>query len=212
MLGCSPHNSRRRKRGERFTITRLTSPGLQTRSRCSGSAAPSKKVTSSFEIPLSKILTVKWRLICIREDERKGRGDESARGLTRADEGARPVVGVEFWLFVVCHRLRWVSLLFPPCPTPPRGAASLSILPFLTSFGRWGWINEGVCLQDRTCSHNSVCRFWVNLGLWGHKWCLSKPLQVITAAEVVAAVLISNLPAVSCMTQTLTQLKRDRGG
>lgn len=136
MLGCSPHNSRRRKRGERFTITRLTSPGLQTRSRCSGSAAPSKKVTSSFEIPLSKILTVKWILICIQEDERKGRGDENARGLS----GARPVVGVEFWLFVVCHRPRWFSIssfLFPPCPTPPHLTASLSILPFLTSFGRW---------------------------------------------------------------------------
>lgn len=35
---------------------------------------------------------------------------------------------------------------------------------------------------------------------------------MLTAAEVVAAVLISNLPAVSCMTQTLAQLKRDGGG
>lgn len=47
-LACSPHNSQP-ERGERFKITRLTSPELQTNSHCSGSAASSRKVTSLFE-------------------------------------------------------------------------------------------------------------------------------------------------------------------
>lgn len=47
------------ERGERFTITRLTSPRLQTHSPCSGSAALNRKVTGLFEILFSKILIIK---------------------------------------------------------------------------------------------------------------------------------------------------------
>lgn len=50
------------ERGERFTITRLTSPGLQTHSQCSGSAALSRKVTGLFETLFSKILIMKWKV------------------------------------------------------------------------------------------------------------------------------------------------------
>lgn len=62
-------------------------------------------------------------------------------------------------------------------------------------------------LQNGRHPHSIVCRFQVNLGFWGHKWRQTKPLQELTAAEVVAVVFISNLPALNCMTQTLSQLK-----
>lgn len=124
-----PAQQPRRKRGERFTITRLTSPGLQTHSRCSGSAAPSKKVTSSFEIPLSKIVTVKWILIWIREDERRGRGDEQAGQLIVREGSVAPGL-LSGWSFgfllsvlvgFLCpssssHVAQPFLALLPPCP------------------------------------------------------------------------------------------------